>query len=200
MAPEAQCIQDLTDVIFPYIVADSDIIETETSINQIKNNYKVELSLQELLNEFREDSILFETILQDNPNSRRQRLKQLKEDIEPNDNKLSLEDALKYNPQKFVKYMYYSQKQVQTKRISGEFDRLKCILSYLPSSTDEEKDVKKSTWKMLWKWIRIGKPGFKLMPLNEIKKHFIRLDKKAFVELGTLRAQMYSISPGMMKY
>ena len=37
---------------------------------------------------------------------------------------------------------------------------------------------------MLWKWIRIGKPGFKLMPLNEIKKHFIRLDKKAFVELG----------------
>ena len=71
----------------------------------------------------------------------------------------------------------------------GDFDELKCILSYLPSSNDEEKKVKRFTWKLLWKWTKICKPGFKLMPLNEVKKHFIRLDKKAFIELGVSSIQ-----------
>ena len=86
-----------------------------------------------------------DTILRDNPNSRRQRLKKHKEGYEPNDDILEITDALKYNPQNFVIYMYYCQKQIESKRISTDFDELKCILSYLPSSNDEEKKVKRFT-------------------------------------------------------
>lgn len=34
-------------------------------------------------------------------------------------------------------------------------------------------------------------PGFKLMPVNEVKKHFIRIDKKSLVDLGI--SKIYSI-------
>ena len=54
----------------------------------------------------------------------------------------------------------------------------------MPQDTKEEKKRVAQYWKSLWRWNGIVKPGFKLMPVNEVKKQFIRIDKKSLVELG----------------
>ena len=47
---------------------------------------------------------------------------------------------------------------------------------------EEKKKKKKNYWETNWKWGMRSLPKFKLMPLNAVKKHFIRIDKKMLQE------------------
>ena len=60
-------------------------------------------------------------------NSRKQLLKKRKENVEPTETKLDFETALKKNPQKFVKYMYFSQKKVCETKLAMYFDSIKNV-------------------------------------------------------------------------
>ena len=61
------CIQDLTDVMYEYIFRKSSILDTENAINKVKCNFDIEFEPTDLIAEFRNDNIIMDTILRDNP-------------------------------------------------------------------------------------------------------------------------------------
>jgi len=182
------CLQQITDEIFNYVVnSTASSIKAVKAVKAIMETYEIEMSSAIVVEHFTPDRVLFGTILQDNPTSRRQLLKQKKDDFEPTNKTLLFEDALKYNPQKFVKYMYYCQQKIATLELTNKYDLLNRVSSFMRNNSSSDIEITELLLKQLWstwKWKQIHKPGFKLMPLNEINKQFIRIDKRSFIELG----------------
>ena len=95
---------------------------------------------------------------------------------------------LKHNPQRFLKYMYYTQLEISKLNLTKNYDEFIYKLKTVKGTERNGFFVKNPYWKGFcknpnWKWGFVKKPTFKLMPLNSIKKHFIRIDKKSLSEL-----------------
>ena len=184
-------------------------------IEQVNDTYKIRIDPAKLIALFQDDMAMFDEMLRDNCNSRKNLLKKQQENVEPTNKKLDFETALKANPQNFVQYMldissielmltlasggaYVSQQKVHKTALARRFDSIKTILTYFPKESKEEKKAAAQCWKSLWRWNDIVKPGFKLMPLNEVKTHFIRIDKKSLVELGICKLHSMEVNSDLI--
>ena len=132
---------------------------------------------------FKNDIIMMQSLLVDDPNSRSNLLKKKKalakkEKYTVSTEKQPFNYMLKCNPHRFIKYMYFIQKQIQHLPLSVEYNRLSNMTTE-KMSKEEIKEI----WKE-WKYNSIRMPSFKLMPLNSIDRQFIRIDKKSLSELA----------------
>ena len=177
-------LQEITELIFKKISGNRCIYELFEELNK---KYKIVCDIQAIINIFQDDIEIFNKALKNNLNSRKQLLLKKKEKIETNDKQLEYQEALEKNPQNFISYMVFIQKKISNTTLYKTYNS--CIREFnkkfpkKPENISEKKERQKY-WKELWNWGKIKKPGFKIMPLNEVKKHFIRLDKKALKELG----------------
>ena len=86
--------------------------------------------------------------------------------------------TIRKNPQKLIPYLYHIQAKVKQLSVTAKYYEL-CKAANDANTRTEQKEIW-TAWK--FKFVKI--PSFKLMPLNKIKRHFIRIDMKSLYELG----------------
>ena len=146
------CLQELVDHAYDYLINSSNLSE---EIEQVNSKYNINVDPSNIIALLHDDVTMFDAMLQDNCNSRKNILKKKKkldeEKVVSINTKLNFEKALKRNPQNFVQYMYLCQKKVHETRLSNRFDCIKNIMTFLPQDTKEEKKRAAQYWKSLWR-------------------------------------------------
>ena len=172
------CVNEVTTYIFSCLKKNTPI-----NIDHINVKYKIGLNNTKIKDLFEIDQKMFKTMKINNMDSRKNTLAKKKE--ENVEKTLSFESALKTNPQNFVKYFYYSEKIIDGLVITEKYNKIIDEINEINTliiTEEEKKKKKKNYWETNWKWGMRSLPKFKLMPLNAIKKHFIRIDKKMLQE------------------
>ena len=180
--------------LFEYILAedlDYDIAKLQTIIDTVYNYITIssEIVLDEKQNEYIPSSVcndIFSTdieimkdVLLDNPCSRNNLAKIKKHDKYVVSTKpLDFNITIRKNPQKLIPYLYHIQTKVKELGVTAKYYEL-CKAATDANTKAEQKEI----WKS-WKFKFVNFPSFKLMPLNKIKRHFIRIDMKSLYELG----------------
>jgi len=169
-------LQKITQLIYGYLSGCKDTIFTD--ISTANKMYGIHIHPKSITDIFDEDVAIFSWIWKEDQNTRKYKKKK-NEEAPSKDNKkdTNFYSVIKDNPHKLVKYMYFSQRKIKKLKLTKEYDT---IIEGINNS--EGNKSKMFTDK--WKWGKIRKPGFKLMPLNDIKNHFIRIDKRVFKEIG----------------
>ena len=166
-------LQEVIDSVFSNLI--------EAKIIKLKN--EIYFTSEVCNNIFKEDIGIIKNLLLDDPDSRSNKLKIKKALAKNKELKVSTEVQnfhymLKKNPQKFLVYLYYLQKKINNLPLSLEYMKFSDM-----SNEKMSKEEIKEIWKD-WKYNRVKMPSFKLMPLNNISRQFIRIDKRTLSNLS----------------
>jgi len=168
-------LQDVVDDVFAHLIKADEI--------KLKHDNDNFISSEVCNRIFKKDIDIVKSLLIDDSNSRSNILKKKKalannKVFEMSTEKQNFHLMLKLNPHKFLKYLYFIQKEIDGLPLSKEYAKYS-------TSTHQgmSKDEIKSLWKS-WKYKNIKLPSFKLMPLNSIDRQFIRIDKRTLSSLS----------------
>ena len=169
---EKSAIQDITDYVYNCLAKQSDFNDHDLQ------KFGTYISATDLTRLFSNETELIPDIIMPNLNNRKNQLKQKKGEQLSADT-LTFQEGLEQNPQLFLKLLYIMQQYNDQLQLSAQYrlmvEQLKCI---------PEKEDRKEFYKYNWKWTKIRLPEFKLMPMNDIKCNFVRIDKKSLFEFG----------------
>jgi len=170
---DSEKLQKVVDQVFSHLIEGKSIV--------LKEDQQVSSSACNII--FAKDIDMMKNLLIDDPNSRANLLKKKKAIAQNKTYTVSTELQsfhlmLKLNPHKFLKYMYFIQKEINDLQLSREYMKF----SNMTTESMSKNEIIE-VWKE-WKYGRIKMPSFKLMPLNSIDRQFIRIDKKSLSELS----------------
>ena len=169
--------QKVTDYLYSCLINNDKNLERLATLN---NEYSITITVKCLSKAFSKDFMVFE------------KLTKLGNEKLNSNQKLAY--ALKCFPERFIEYMYSSQKIIEKLPLTKKFNKAikavenvfgKNMVAMKNKQLDEDtlKKSKREYYRQLWQWSKTSVPGFKLMPLNEIRNHFIRIDQRTLKEM-----------------